>query len=340
VGKSGTELQGRIGLQELIALAATRPLPFEYISRVSTDRLSRNLSDMSSIQEAFARNGVMLHFAANGLDPTEPHPSCVSKNHMKRAVSYARVSTQESEQNFSLESQVKTARGYAASKGFNIVKEFTFSESAKKQRRKHFNAMLDYLRQHPDVRIVIVEKTDRLSRNLADFVLVESIVEVLGLKVHLVKEGQVLRRESKSQDRLLQRMFLLFLDRHYIQNLQENMLKGQIEKASRGIYPSMAPFGYRNNSATHTIEVHPEKSKIVKRVFELFASGRYSLLALSKEIRRLTGTRLCKAALHYILGNTFYIGMFDWSGQTYKGTHECFINPEHFEKAQSILHGR
>ena len=259
---------------------------------------------------------------------------------MQKAVSYARISSKDQEQGFSLESQVKTARGYAALNDFIIVEEFTFTESAKQQGRKHFNAMLDYLRQHRDVRVVIVEKTDRLLRNFSDYVLVESLVQELELEFHLVKEGQVLRRESKSQDRLLQRMFLLFLDRHYIQNLQENMLKGQIEKASRGIYPSMAPFGYRNNSATHTIEVHPEKSKIVKRVFELFASGRYSLLALSKEIRRLTGTRLCKAALHHILGNTFYIGMFDWSGQTYKGTHECFINPEHFEKAQSILHGR
>ena len=113
---------------------------------------------------------------------------------MQKAVSYARVSSKEQEQGFSLESQVKTLRGYAASQNFNTVKEFTFSESAKQQGRKHFNSMLDYLRQHRDVRAVIVEKTDRLCRNLNDFVLVESLVEELGLEVHLVKDGQILRR--------------------------------------------------------------------------------------------------------------------------------------------------
>src|ERR1700730_11856671 len=65
---------------------------------------------------------------------------------VKDAVSYARVSSKEQEQGFSLDSQVRTLSDYAVSKAFRIVKEFRYAESAKRQGRKHFNAILDYLR--------------------------------------------------------------------------------------------------------------------------------------------------------------------------------------------------
>jgi DNA invertase Pin-like site-specific DNA recombinase len=63
------------------------------------------------------------------------------------------------------------------------------------------------------------------------------------------------------------------------------------EKASQGTYPGRSPFGYRNNAATRSIEIHNEKAAIAQRVFEMYASGNYSLLSLSKELRRTTGSR-------------------------------------------------
>jgi len=66
------------------------------------------------------------------------------------AVSYARVSSKPQEDGFSLISQNRTLTQYAASREFEIVRDFTSSESAKKQGRKNFNAMLAFLREHPD----------------------------------------------------------------------------------------------------------------------------------------------------------------------------------------------
>ena len=40
-----------------------------------------------------------------------------------------------------------------------------------------------------------------------------------------------------------------------------------------------------------------------------------------------------------MLNNRFYTGLFDWSGQTYQGTHPCFISPELYAQAQSALTG-
>jgi DNA invertase Pin-like site-specific DNA recombinase len=338
VGRSGTSIEGRTGLKELMALAATRPRPFECLLCTSSDRLARNWSNSDEIVNAFTCAGVSLHFVQGGNDTSLDTKPDGKVGHMRKAVSYARVSSKEQELGCSLEPQVKTLRGYAASNSFKTVKEFTFSESAKQQGRKHFNEMLDYLRQHRDVRAVIVEKTDRLCRNLNDFVLVESLVEELGLEVHLVKEGQVLRRGSKSQDKLVQELFAL-LDRNYILNLQEEILKGQAAKAEMGQYPGRAPFGYAHDRETRTIVTHPAKASVVNLIFELYSSGTYSVEELRKKVIEETGERLSKSLLHRILKSRFYLGFFTWRGREYTGKHPGIINPELYLQVQAVLQG-
>jgi len=68
--------------------------------------------------------------------------------------------------------------------------------------------------------------------------------------------------------------------RNYIDNLREEVRKGMREKAEQGIYPSRPPLGYRNNKLERTIEIDPEKAPIATRMFELYATGNYSLTAL------------------------------------------------------------
>jgi hypothetical protein len=65
-------MEGRAGLQDLIALSATKPRPFAYLICDSTDRLARNLSVAGQIVDALISNGVGLHFASAGLDTADP----------------------------------------------------------------------------------------------------------------------------------------------------------------------------------------------------------------------------------------------------------------------------
>src|SRR6202044_3899322 len=91
--------------------------------------------------------------------------------------------------------------------------------------------------------------------------------------------------------------------------------------------------------ATRAIEIHPEKRVITQHVFEMYASGRYSLLAIAKELRNVRGTSISKANLHKMLTNPFYIGQFEWAGHLYQGTHPRFINPDLYSQVQAVLHG-
>jgi DNA invertase Pin-like site-specific DNA recombinase len=87
------------------------------------------------------------------------------------------------------------------------VRDSTDPESAEKQSRNNFNVMLAFLRDHRDVRVVVAASFDRLIRNIQDFVEIEDLVEGLDIEIHLVKEGQIIRKSAKTQDRLVQQVF-------------------------------------------------------------------------------------------------------------------------------------
>ena len=251
----------------------------------------------------------------------------------RTAVLYARVSSREQkEEGYSIEAQVKLLRTFAANNGFEIAREFIEIESAKATGRKQFDEMVSFFKRNKSCRNLLVEKTDRLYRNFRDAVTIDD----LNIAVSFVKEGGSLSRDSKSHVKLMHDIRLA-MARNYSENLREEVKKGMSEKASQGTYPGRAPFGYRNHVATRSIEIHPEKSVIAQRVFEMYATGCYSLLSLSKELRHVTGTCISKTNLHKMLINPFYIGQFEWSGQTYKGTHPGLISSELYVQAQNVL---
>jgi site-specific DNA recombinase len=128
--------------------------------------------------------------------------------------------------------------------------------------------------------------------------------------------------------------------KHYVENLKEEVKKGMREKAEEGIYPGRAPIGYRNNSLTRSIDVDPERAPMLKRIFELYASGEHSLLTLRKTVLNETGLRLSCSYFETILKNRFYLGYFLWQGVEYKGTHEPLISGHLFDRVQDVFTGR
>src|SRR4030088_1616769 len=98
--------------------------------------------------------------------PAAADPAC------KQAVIYARVSSKEQEkEGFSIPAQLKLLKEYAAANGFAVAQEYIDVETAKQTGRTAFGEMVAYLKAHPSVRVMLVEKTDRLYRNLKDWVL-------------------------------------------------------------------------------------------------------------------------------------------------------------------------
>jgi site-specific DNA recombinase len=216
-----------------------------------------------------------------------------------RVVVYARVSSRDQEkEGFSIPAQLRLLRGYAASKGFVIAEEFTDVETAKASGRTNFNEMLFYLKKHQTVcRTILVEKTDRLYRNIKDY----ATIDEFDLEVHFVKENEIISRASRSNEQFVHGIKVL-MARNYSQNLGEETVKGMTEKACAGIYPSFAPVGYRNAdgpSGKRVIVSDPDSAPTITELFGRFATGQYSLKALAKDANgeglKLRGRKICSS---------------------------------------------
>src|SRR3989344_5276711 len=86
-----------------------------------------------------------------------------------KAVIIARVSTEEQkEAGNSLPAQVARLKSYCERKGFEIIKKFSFDESAYKNNREEFDSILDYIIGLKETVAACFDKVDRLSRNVFD----------------------------------------------------------------------------------------------------------------------------------------------------------------------------
>ena len=69
--------------------------------------------------------------------------------------------------------------------------------------------------------------------------------------------------------------------KYYIDNLSENVKRGMKHKVRIGVWPVQAPLGYLNDKLTKTIVVDPVRHKIIKKCFEMFATGKHSFASIS-----------------------------------------------------------
>ena len=262
-----------------------------------------------------------------------------------KVVIYARVSSREQErEGFSIPAQLKLLREYAETSGFVVAGEYVDVETAKLSGRTYFDEMNSFLRKHTTVQAVLVEKTDRLYRNIRDWVTIDE----LGVEVHLVKEGIVLSRESRSSEKFMHGIKVL-MAKNYIDNLSEEVRKGMLEKAEQGLWPSAAPFGYKNvveADGKKGIAIDPDQGPIITRLFEWYATGNYSLKEVGKMAReaglvyRKSRRPVPVSTVHKILRSRLYTGKFEWLGKVYQGSHRPLVSMDLWSAVQDILDGR
>ena len=92
--------------------------------------------------------------------------------------------------------------------------------------------MVKFLKRS-SVRVLLVEKTDRLYRNLKDYVTVDE----LDLEIHFVKENVIVSQDSRSSEKFMHGIKVL-MAKNFIDNLSEETKKGMLERpSSRSIRP-------------------------------------------------------------------------------------------------------
>ncbi|RJQ13618.1 recombinase family protein [Candidatus Parcubacteria bacterium] len=251
---------------------------------------------------------------------------------------YARKSTEEDDrQVLSIEAQLVELQEYAAKEKLEIVASFQEAKTAKEPGRIKFAEMLSLI-ERGKADGIISWHPDRLARNSVDG----------GKIIHLVDRGLIrsLKFPTFWFDVTPQGLFMLNIafgqSKYFVDNLRENVKRGLRQKIRNGVWPGWAPVGYLNNAKTRGIDVDSEKATKVKKLFEMYATGAYTLHSLANwckehNLRGNLGKEIALSNVQSILQNIFYIGLMKYGGEIHEGQHEPLISKKLFDTCQEVM---
>lgn len=261
---------------------------------------------------------------------------------MKTYFGYVRVSTvRQGERGVSLQEQRDAISAYAARNKLEISRWFEERETAAKRGRPIFNEMLKLLRSGK-ADGVMIHKIDRSARNMKDWAELGELMDG-GVEVHFVNESLDLASRGGRLSADIQAVVAA----DYIRNLREESKKGFYGRIKQGLYPLPAPLGYLDMGQGKPKEPDPVKAPVVRRAFQLYATGSWTLELLCEELyrsglRNRRGGAVTLNGLSTILNNPFYIGIVRLmsTGETFQGIHEPLIGKSLFDRVQLVLRGK
>lgn len=259
---------------------------------------------------------------------------------MTQYFGYVRVSTLKQGEGASIDAQKDAIEAYAARNCLALAEWFEEKETAAKQGRPVFNAMVKALRQRRAAGL-IVHKIDRSARNFKDWARIGDLSDA-GFDIHFATETL----DFRSRGGRLSADIQAVIAADYIRNLREETKKGIEGRLKQGFYPFKAPIGYLDHGGGKLKTADPERAPLVQEMFRLYASGSHSLRSLKVEMTRLgltndRGRPPSKPLIEKTLANPFYCGIIriKTTGQTYQGGHVPLINAAMFERVQAVKTG-
>ena len=262
-------------------------------------------------------------------------------------VIWARVSSREQKEGYSIDAQFRATRQKAESDGWNVVREFEVAESAKRgASRKVFNEM--FAVGEGQCRSVTRSRRSSATSLTASAATCVMRSACRNSKIACgVELAFVENQFGPGAAGAFSFNVMAAVAQYYSDNLRSEVIKGLDEKVRQGWPTGLAPYGYINvDDPDEPVQPHPEKSGDLVRIFELYAPGSYTFQSLADRLEREghvfrpSRSRFNRTALAYILSNRFYIGELHRNGQVFEGRYQRLIDRTTFEACQDVLRGR
>src|ERR1051325_801479 len=259
---------------------------------------------------------------------------------MKQLFAYIRVSTAKHGQGVSLQEQRAAIERYASRTGVQIIQWFEERKTAAKAGRPEFARMVKLLRAGKAAGVVM-HKIDRSTRNYRDWADIDDMIES-GIEVHFANDDLDLR----SRGGRLAADIQVAVAVDYIRNLREEALKGILGRLKQGYLPHGAPVGYLDRGAGTAKAIDPVKGPLIRELFELYATGGFSIRIVTAEAERLglrnrNGNPLRLRQIHEMLRNPFYAGIIRSERHgLFPGAHAPIVPRAIFDRVQEVLDGK
>jgi site-specific DNA recombinase len=221
------------------------------------------------------------------------------KTMTKRAVLYARVSTEEQGKNYSLPTQLEACRRYAASNGLTVVSEFTDTHTGTELERPGLTTLLDFVREQ-GADAVIVYDLDRLSRDTVDLGIIEREIEFCKARVEYVIGGY----DGTPEGELL-KLVKAGVARYENRQRVERSRRGKMGRVKAGhvlLPKNRAPYGYTyvsDGKGRGHLEIGGEEAGVVRQMYRWLLEEGVSSYEIA---RRLFGKVLTKGDTNPVVG--------------------------------------
>ena len=263
-----------------------------------------------------------------------------------KVIIWARVSSREQRDGYSIDAQLRACRERAQKSGWTVAREFVVAESAKRgAERVAFNEMFKWVKANArkeGLKAILSHKLDRVCRNMRDAVRLQELEDACGVQLAFMDN-----QFGPGAAGALSFNVMAAVAQYYSDNLRSEVLKGMDEKVRQGWPTGLAPFGYINvRDKAEPVQPHPVESKAVARLFELFASGQYTIESVADKlveegfVYRKSQPRFNRSSTSHILNNRFYAGELLRNGQVFQGRYKLLIPRHTFDACQDVLRGK
>lgn len=262
----------------------------------------------------------------------------------KKAVILARVSSTEQEYGKSIQAQLDICREYAKNNNLDVIKEFDITESSSNidSDRAKFYQMIDFVKKQKETIAIIAHSVDRLQRRFQETIVLEPMINKGKIELHIVISNLKLCHDSPSAHIMLWD-FNAVAARAYIHQLKDATKRGRNKKIQDGEWPARAPLGYLNYTENHRnkIKIDPLRAPLIKKMFEDYSTGTYSIDAIYKRMLNVGlttsgGKPLSKSNAYFLLTNPFYCGFMNIKEQKIPHKYGNIIDKALFDKCQSL----
>lgn len=260
---------------------------------------------------------------------------------------YARKSEEaEDRQIQSIGDQLKQAEDLKLKLNISTKETYSESRSAKMPGRPEFTRMIEEIDKLGGVKGIIVWKLNRLFRNPEDEGKIRQRLSDGRIKEIITPSKTYYEADSD---------FIMAVEgaqaQRFIRDLREDTARGISSKLKKGIAPILAPPGYKNDitkrQGERDIVPHETQFPLVRKLFELYISGNYSVQSIYDEAAKLgvksnRGKIVSRTQMYEMLRNPFYTGTrFIYAKKLHtNGTHKRMLTDEEFDLVQTILEGR